>query len=119
MFSEARKELSFSLFGSTQSSQSHISSKKRKGNMSTDSKGLSGSPKRRRKFLRTFHNYAVSPRKLKKQVGDLREENKKLKQELKVLKAQSKRLPDKVDHLKDVIKELKDKNLISEDAVNV
>ncbi|KAJ8937195.1 hypothetical protein NQ318_005961 [Aromia moschata] len=45
-----------------------------KGNTSTDSEGLTGSPKRRRK---------VSLRKLTKQVGDLREENKKLKQELK------------------------------------
>ncbi|KAJ8951634.1 hypothetical protein NQ318_012304 [Aromia moschata] len=59
----------------------HISSKK-KGNMSIDSEGLTGSPKRRPKFLRTFDNYAVSLRKLTKQVGDLREENKKLKQEL-------------------------------------
>ncbi|KAJ8939357.1 hypothetical protein NQ318_012038 [Aromia moschata] len=70
-----------SLFGSTLQELNHISSKK-KGNMSTDSEGLTGSPKRRRKFLRTFDNCAVSLRKLTKQVGDLREENKKLKQEL-------------------------------------
>ncbi|KAJ8940668.1 hypothetical protein NQ318_017717 [Aromia moschata] len=75
------KELSLSLFGSTLQELNHISSKK-KGNMSTDSEGLTGSPKRRPKFLRTFDNYAVSLRKLTKQVGDLREENKKLKQEL-------------------------------------
>ncbi|KAJ8943134.1 hypothetical protein NQ318_017332, partial [Aromia moschata] len=59
----------------------------------------------------------VSLRKLTKQVGDLREENKKVKQELKVSKARSKWLSDKVDHLKDVIKELVDINLISEDAL--
>ncbi|KAJ8949853.1 hypothetical protein NQ318_010487 [Aromia moschata] len=70
-----------SLFGSTLQELNHISSKK-KGNMSTDSEGLTGSPKRRPKFLRTFDNYAVSLRKLTKQVGDLKEENKKLKQEL-------------------------------------
>ncbi|KAJ8934982.1 hypothetical protein NQ318_014149 [Aromia moschata] len=96
----------------------HISSKKKERNMSTDSEGLTGSPKRRRKFLRTSDNYAVSLRKLTKRVGDLREENKKLKQELKVSKAQSKRLSDKVDHLKDVIKELVDTNLISGDALS-
>ncbi|KAJ8947788.1 hypothetical protein NQ318_019460 [Aromia moschata] len=115
MFSEARKELSLSLFGSTQSSTTSPAKKKRKGNTSTDSEGLTGSPKRRRKFLRTSDNYAVSLRKLTKQVGDLREENKKLKQELKVSKARSK--SDKVDHLKDVIKELVDINIISEDAL--
>ncbi|KAJ8959978.1 hypothetical protein NQ318_009412 [Aromia moschata] len=60
----------------------------------------------------------VSLRKLTKQVGDLREENKKVKQELKVSKARSKWLSDKVDHLKDVIKELVDINLISEDALS-
>ncbi|KAJ8934678.1 hypothetical protein NQ318_015147 [Aromia moschata] len=117
MFSEARKELSLSLFGSTQSSTTFPAKKKRKGNTSTDSEGLTGSPKRRRKILQTFDNYAVSLRKLTKRVGDLREENKKLKQELKVSKAQSKRLSDKVDHLKDVIKELVDTNLISGDAL--
>ncbi|KAJ8951643.1 hypothetical protein NQ318_012314, partial [Aromia moschata] len=52
---------------------------------------------------RTSHEYRVSLRKLAKQVGDLREENKKLKQELKVSKARSKRLSDKVDHLKDTL----------------
>ncbi|KAJ8950565.1 hypothetical protein NQ318_015698 [Aromia moschata] len=118
MFSEARKELSLSLFGSTQSSTTSPAKKKRKGNTSTDSEGLTGSPKRRRKFLRTSDNYAVSLRKLTKQVGDLREENKKVKQELKVSKARSKWLSDKVDHLKDVIKELVDINLISEDALS-
>ncbi|KAJ8947623.1 hypothetical protein NQ318_002635 [Aromia moschata] len=64
-----------SLFGSTLQELNHISSKK-KGNMSTDSEGLTGSPRRRRKFLRTFDNCAVLLRKLTKQVGDLREENK-------------------------------------------
>ncbi|KAJ8953800.1 hypothetical protein NQ318_006647 [Aromia moschata] len=68
---------SLSLFGSTLQELNHISSKK-KGNMSTDNEGLTGSSKRRRKFLRTFDNYAVSLRKLTKQVGDLREENKKI-----------------------------------------
>ncbi|KAJ8950411.1 hypothetical protein NQ318_003687, partial [Aromia moschata] len=77
----------------------HISSKKRKGNTSTDSEGLTGSPKRRRKILQTFDNYGVSLRKLTK-------------------RAQSKRLSDKVDHLKDVIKELVDTNLISGDALS-
>ncbi|KAJ8932088.1 hypothetical protein NQ318_002839 [Aromia moschata] len=58
MFSEAkRKELRVPLFGSTRSSTTSPA-KKRKGNTSTDSEGLTGSPKRRRKFLRTFHNYA-------------------------------------------------------------
>ncbi|KAJ8934060.1 hypothetical protein NQ318_003247 [Aromia moschata] len=51
--------------------QPHLQQKKRKGNTSTDSEGLTGSPKRRRKFLRTSDNYAVSLRKLTKQVGDL------------------------------------------------
>ncbi|KAJ8946164.1 hypothetical protein NQ318_004417, partial [Aromia moschata] len=64
------------------SKSSTTSPAKKKSNMSTDSEGLTGSPKRRRKFLRTFDSYAVSLRKLTKQVGDLREENKKLKQEL-------------------------------------
>ncbi|KAJ8937434.1 hypothetical protein NQ318_000103, partial [Aromia moschata] len=40
--------------------QPHLQQKKRKGNTSTDSEGLTGSPKRRRKFLRTSDNYAVS-----------------------------------------------------------
>ncbi|KAJ8962293.1 hypothetical protein NQ318_018272, partial [Aromia moschata] len=61
----------------------------------------------------------VSLRKLTKQVGDLREENKKLKQELKVSKARSKRLSNKKDHLKYVIKELVDTYLISEYALSV
>ncbi|KAJ8935566.1 hypothetical protein NQ318_001560 [Aromia moschata] len=65
-----------------QLSKSSTTPPAKKSNMSTDSEGLTGSPKRRRKFLRTFDNYAVSLRKLTKQVGDLREENKKLKQEL-------------------------------------
>ncbi|KAJ8962136.1 hypothetical protein NQ318_018093, partial [Aromia moschata] len=98
--------------------QPHFQQKKRNGNTSTDSEGLTGSPKRGRKILQTFDNYAVSLRKLTKRVGDLRKENKKLKQELKVSKAQSKGLSDKVDHLKDVIKELVDTNLISGDALS-
>ncbi|KAJ8944995.1 hypothetical protein NQ318_010197 [Aromia moschata] len=87
--------------------------------MSTDSEGLTGSPKRRRKFLRTFDNYAVSLRKLTKQVGDLREENKKIKTRIKSQRHDQKRLSDKLDHLKDVIKELVDTNIISEDALSV
>ncbi|KAJ8934684.1 hypothetical protein NQ318_015153 [Aromia moschata] len=70
----------------------HISSKKkRNGNTSTVSEGLTGSPKRGRKILQTFDNYAHN----------------------------QKRLSDKVDHLKDVIKELVDTNLISGDALSV
>ncbi|KAJ8949707.1 hypothetical protein NQ318_013575 [Aromia moschata] len=47
----------------------HISSKKkRNGNTSTDSEGLTGSPKRGRKILQTFDNYAVSLRKLTKRI---------------------------------------------------
>ncbi|KAJ8944011.1 hypothetical protein NQ318_021726, partial [Aromia moschata] len=130
----ARKELSLSLFGSTQSSTTFpAKKKKRNGNTSTDSEGLTGSPREDGRFYKhltimrklnsvliissTFYK-KVSLRKLTKRVGDLREENKKLKQELKVSKAQSKRLSDKVDHLKDVIKELIDTNLISGDALS-
>lgn len=86
---------------------------------SSESEGLIDSPKRRRRDLRTVHNYCLSPRKMMADLNKLRTEKSLLQKKLKASNERVKRLSTKVTQLKVVVKDLIKNKTMTDESITI